>query len=231
MKGIYKITSPSNKVYIGQSINVESRFKSYKNLSNCSNQIKLINSLKKYGPENHSFEILEECRFELLNERERYWQEYYNSCGDSGLNLILTGTSQKKSLHSEESKNKIKEARKKQKIKHSEETKIKIGKSNKGKKLSEEHIKILKQSKSEEHKQKMRGPRPEYRRAKEKIKCTHCDKWGAPNVMYRFHFDRCGFKEELKKIDCPHCKKSGSISNMKRWHFDNCKSLSDKNKD
>jgi len=30
MIGIYKITSPSNKVYIGQSINIEKRFKSYK---------------------------------------------------------------------------------------------------------------------------------------------------------------------------------------------------------
>lgn len=115
--------------------------------------------------------------------------------------------------------------------KATEEFKLRMSEIHKGKKLSDEHIEILKKPKTDEHKEKLRGPRPEYRRPKEKIKCPHCDKWGAPNVMYRFHFDRCGLKEELKKIDCPHCEKSGSISNMKRWHFDNCKFLSDKNRD
>ena len=37
--GIYKITSPSNKIYIGQSINIERRFKEYKTLKNCKFQI------------------------------------------------------------------------------------------------------------------------------------------------------------------------------------------------
>lgn len=30
MIGIYKITSPSNRIYIGQSIDIEARWKSYK---------------------------------------------------------------------------------------------------------------------------------------------------------------------------------------------------------
>ena len=47
--GIYKIVSPSEKIYIGQSINIEKRWeKNYKTLK-CKTQTKLYNSLKKYG--------------------------------------------------------------------------------------------------------------------------------------------------------------------------------------
>ena len=48
MIGIYKITSPNNKVYIGQSVDIEKRLKRYKNL-NCKKQSKIYNSLNKYG--------------------------------------------------------------------------------------------------------------------------------------------------------------------------------------
>lgn len=74
--GIYKITSPSNRVYIGQSTNIIKRWKTYKKIY-CKKQIKLYNSLTRYTPENHSFEIIEECTTEQLNERETYWKQYY----------------------------------------------------------------------------------------------------------------------------------------------------------
>lgn len=56
--GIYKITSPTNKIYIGQSINIKGRWGSYRNLD-CKSQDKLYKSLKKHGPENHKFEIVQ----------------------------------------------------------------------------------------------------------------------------------------------------------------------------
>ena len=87
MVGIYKITSPTNKTYIGQSIDINRRFKEYKRL-NCKQQPKLYNSLQKYGPENHKFETIEECFLETLNEREIYWKQYYNSINE-GLNCEL----------------------------------------------------------------------------------------------------------------------------------------------
>ena len=74
--GIYKITSPTNKIYIGQSINIERRYKEYSK-SNCKNQTKLFLSLKKYGFENHKFEIVEECNVSFLEERETYWKLFY----------------------------------------------------------------------------------------------------------------------------------------------------------
>jgi len=47
MVGIYKITSPSGKIYIGQSINIEKTWKyRYKNLNACKRQTILYNSLK-----------------------------------------------------------------------------------------------------------------------------------------------------------------------------------------
>lgn len=86
--GIYKIINPNGKIYIGQSINIEKRIKNYKNL-NCKRQIKLYNSLKKYGWINHDFKIIEECIEEKLNEREIYWGLFYNVLDKNGLNCKL----------------------------------------------------------------------------------------------------------------------------------------------
>ena len=84
MKGIYKITNPKGKIYIGQSINIERRFQDYKNLR-CREQRLIFESLAKYGWVNHKFEILEECK--NLNEREQYWINKFKS-STKGLNQI-----------------------------------------------------------------------------------------------------------------------------------------------
>ena len=76
--GIYKITNPKGKVYIGQSINIYGRWEKYKRYyTHLSQQPKIYNSLMKYTPTNHEFEILEECSLDLLNERETYWKQLY----------------------------------------------------------------------------------------------------------------------------------------------------------
>ena len=113
MVGIYKITSPSNKIYIGQSNNIKSRFQKYKYLS-CKAQTILYRSLLKYGWENHKFEIVTLCYEEQLNEFERDFQEAYDVIGPNGLNCRLTTTDNKSG-------------------KLSDQTKIKIGLANKGK--------------------------------------------------------------------------------------------------
>lgn len=108
MIGIYKITSPSNKVYIGQSINIDRRFKNYKSISQTKGQVMLHNSFKKYGVENHIFEVVEECSIELLNERERHYQELYDVL-NGGLNCLLTSTSDSIKVYSTESIEKIRQ--------------------------------------------------------------------------------------------------------------------------
>jgi group I intron endonuclease len=100
--GIYKITNPKGKIYIGQTINLIKRWVYYKNL-NCKNQIKLYNSLKKYGPESHKFEVIEECLIEKLDEKEVYWGLFYNVL-EEGLNLRLGNI---RGLCSQETKDKM----------------------------------------------------------------------------------------------------------------------------
>lgn len=103
--GIYKITNPNNRIYIGQSCNLLQRQNTYK--SGCSkNQRKLYNSIKKYGWDSHIFEILEYCEFNELNNRERYWQEYYDCINKNNLNCVLTKTNKKKLKVSDETRKK-----------------------------------------------------------------------------------------------------------------------------
>jgi group I intron endonuclease len=86
MIGIYKITNPKGKIYIGQSINIERRKIQYKNLSDgVKKQPKIYNSFQKYGFDKHIFEIIEECSIDKLDERELYWGEYYDVLGKNGL--------------------------------------------------------------------------------------------------------------------------------------------------
>jgi group I intron endonuclease len=152
MIGIYKITSPNNKIYIGQSIDIDFRFKKYQRLA-CSKQPKLYYSFIKYGIINHKFEIIEECSLEYLNEKEIYWGLKFDVLSEKGLNLKLGNA----------------------KGKCSQETKDKIGLGNKGKNLSQNaKNKISKSLKgrkniwynnkpgyiyTEEQKIKMRNPR------------------------------------------------------------------------
>ena len=107
---IYKITNPKGLIYIGQTIDYTRRFKSYYKLR-CKSQIRLYRSFKKYGVKNHLFEIIEFCEREELNNKERFWQEYYNCCSrKSGLNLVLTSTNEKKLYTSKEVRKKISKA-------------------------------------------------------------------------------------------------------------------------
>ena len=128
--GIYKITSPKGRIYIGQSIDLKKRCRNYKNLT-CVNQTKIYNSIKKHGWESHIFEIIEECSEEELNCRERYWQDLYDVL-NGGLNLVLQECG---SLRAEISE----ETRLKMSIFHtgkiiSESTRGKLREANKGEK-------------------------------------------------------------------------------------------------
>jgi group I intron endonuclease len=142
MIGIYKITSPSNRVYIGQSINIKKRFTDYKYLK--INQTKIFYSINKYGYENHKFEVIEECPIYSLNERERYWQDFYDVL-NNGLNCRLTTTNDKSGLISEESRVKISKSRKGivPNYKDINLRNKRISESLTGKKLSESHIKAM----------------------------------------------------------------------------------------
>ena len=140
--GIYKITSPSGRVYIGQSNNIERRWWYYKG-GYSTTQPLLNKSFNKYGINKHKFEVVEICDEDKLNILERKWQDYYDVL-NGGLNCILTETNEKPKVMSEETKKKISEANKGDKnymygrkawnngLKHSEETRRKMSESQTG---------------------------------------------------------------------------------------------------
>jgi group I intron endonuclease len=144
MVGIYKIISPSNKVYIGQSIDIERRKKAYE-LFNCKQQPRIYNSLIKYGWEAHKHELIEECSLDKLNERELYWKQYYVE--QLGWNNVLfcelydVGGGPR----GEEIKQKLRKPK-------SEEHKIKIGNTNRRPK-PEGFKEKLQKPKSQKHKE------------------------------------------------------------------------------
>ena len=92
---IYRITSPSGRLYIGKSYNLKNRTNRYKNLL-CNNQKLLYASLRKYGFDNHKFEILLSipCQEFFLNELEILFIKIFNSFNGKnkfGMNLTTGG--------------------------------------------------------------------------------------------------------------------------------------------
>lgn len=90
MIGVYKITNPLGQVYVGQTVDNENRWRSYKK-GYCFQQRRLYESLITYGVINHVFEMVEECDKESLTERERFWQISLSTMGVNGLNANRVG--------------------------------------------------------------------------------------------------------------------------------------------
>ena len=81
--GIYKITNQVTKeCYIGQSVDISKRWKDH---AKCGLGIdtpagnKLYKAMQTYGIWNFSWEVLEQCSKDLLDEKEKYYIDLYNS--------------------------------------------------------------------------------------------------------------------------------------------------------
>jgi group I intron endonuclease len=100
---IYKITSPSNRIYVGKTNDFRKRLNAHKSSVTKSKKqhIILINSFKKYGFDEHIFEIIEECDNSILDEREIYWIKElntFNMDNPLGMNMTLGGDGQRGKL-------------------------------------------------------------------------------------------------------------------------------------
>ena len=82
ISGIYIITNKiNNKVYIGQSVDIRTRWWNHRCELNRNNHYNrhLQGAWNKYGEDNFEFSELEKCSLELLDEREIYWISKYDS--------------------------------------------------------------------------------------------------------------------------------------------------------
>lgn len=127
--GIYKITNTINgKMYIGQSIDIEARWKRHIcDYKNDSKNNKFYNAIKKYGLDNFVFSIICEVPKSALDEYEISYINYYDTV-KNGYNSREGGVKGSPSLESN-IKNSLSNTGKKR----SEKTKQNLSKAKKGK--------------------------------------------------------------------------------------------------
>lgn len=94
---IYKITNPNGRIYVGKTKNLKRRISDYKYKLKQRTSI-VINSIKKYGWDNHKIEVIEdnieECN---LDEREIFWikeLKTYHYENSEGMNMTKGGEGQ-----------------------------------------------------------------------------------------------------------------------------------------
>ena len=91
--GIYKLTNLTNqKVYIGQAANLADRWKDHikAGLGIDTPNNMLYTAMMKDGVENFTFEVLEECERGSLNDREKYYIDFYRA-QEHGYNMTRGG--------------------------------------------------------------------------------------------------------------------------------------------
>lgn len=163
--GIYAFKNlTTNEYYIGQATNMRGRTFKHLGLLNKGEHYNkhLQNSWNKYGEKNFELFIVEKCDISLLNEKEIYFINFYDSL-NNGFNQTVGGDGIKNYHHTEEAKKKISEASKGQKLssKHKEallkaitgrekskEELEKLSKAAKkrGDNISEDHIQAMRKS-------------------------------------------------------------------------------------
>ena len=81
--GIYKITEiETGKCYVGQSSNLADRWKQHIKRgvgAETPTRNKLYPAMIAAGPENFTFEVVEICDRSALDEREKYWTDYFKA--------------------------------------------------------------------------------------------------------------------------------------------------------
>lgn len=94
--GIYKITNLTNgHCYVGQAVDIKARWREHRFSANHPEHkdhgSPIHQALAKYGDSSFSYEILEECSRNELNEKEIYWIEALSSRENGNYNILRGG--------------------------------------------------------------------------------------------------------------------------------------------
>ena len=82
----------NGKVYVGQTKNFAQRKGGHVYAAKRGLDRPLYRSMRKHGLVNFTFEIIEECAHEVINDREQYWVAHYDSFNpEKGYNLTSGG--------------------------------------------------------------------------------------------------------------------------------------------
>lgn len=247
VSGIYKIQSKikPDRIYVGSSSNLSHRRTvHYHELALAKHKNgRLQNHYNKYGADDLTFLIIEECSIDVLIEREQHYIDtlspWFNICKKAG-NILGVKRS--------------KETRLKMRLSlmgntrnlgrsFSEEHKQKISKSNLGKKHTPESIEKIKLSKSyisPETRKKMSDAKignVPWNKGKTKFTDPILADIGRRRIGFKMtdeqknkiSISKTGCKSPfagIRKINdniCPHCNRYFDIANYVRWHGDNCK--------
>ena len=202
----------------------------------------LSRSVKKYGKDNHLFEIIEflpDRNSLKQREKEVVSEELIKDPQCLNLKIGGDGGSERGISRSEETRAKISKSKtgishslehrkhnsqSRLGKKHSDETRAKMSASRIGKKLpkfSEEHLRKLSESRrkriiSEETK----------RKTSETLKNRNLKGWNLSETskMNQKNAVKLALQGKPKQqVTCPHCNKVGGKPAMMRFHFDNCK--------
>jgi len=148
--GIYKITNPEGKVYIGCTSDLERRIKDYER-GNIRTQPLILQSWRKYGWGSHTFEILEYTKDLILKEKyyikkyDSYYKGLNGNRGGNGVKKHTLNTRLKMSIAGKKNKGKrVISHRKGKKVSEEHKLNISMGRKGipshrKGKRISEEH--------------------------------------------------------------------------------------------
>ena len=211
---IYKISNSVNdKVYIGiTSYSIEQRYKWH--VRDCKSGVekKLYKAMRKHGIDNFKIELLESADDSIIDKREEFYIEYYDSF-NNGYNASPVSYGIKH---------------------HTEEDKKRMSEKAKGRKQSKDTLEKRSIAMKNFWEDKDELKKQYAQLAKINFANREYTNEFRENVRHRMLGSTLSEETKQKIGDanrgksqphhvCPHCKKEGKSNAMKRWHFDNCR--------
>lgn len=216
---IYKTTNKINgKIYIGQDSKCNPEYLGSGSL--------IRRSIRKYGKENFEKEILEDniiCK-KILNERETYWIEHFDSTNKLiGYNIMSKGwqyerTEESLKKQKEYFENRTEEERKKTSELMSKMIKIAFSTSEMKEKISDKNKKLWE---NESYRNKVTESNKDY--------WSNISNKNKQSIIMKEILNDSDYKKKLSnslknmdKLKCPHCNKTMAKNHARGKHFDNC---------